>query len=88
MNKLRHERGGKSGFERTRLVMWGLRLERRDGEVDLRGWRPDLIRALAIFSAVSWCDIEVGSVGKNFFKVLKVFRVILFVKGKKRRSSV
>lgn len=55
--------------------MWGLRLERKDGVV-WRGLRPpELIRVLAIFSAISWLDNE----GRTVLKVFNSFWVDIFL---------
>lgn len=70
LKKFKPEWGGTRGLERTRWVIWELRLNSRDGVV-LRGLRPPLIRALAIFSAISWLVNEVEFEGKTFLKVLK-----------------
>lgn len=48
LKKVKQDWGGRIGSERTRWVMWGLRLERREGEEVLRCWRPESARVLAI----------------------------------------
>lgn len=70
MKKWKQDWIGTCGFERTRWVMWGLRLERRGGGIWRRGFTGSaLIRALEIKWAISWFDFEMGAVGKTFLTV-------------------
>ncbi len=58
--------------------MLELRLESRDC-VAWKGLRPELIRVLASFSAISWFEMEVGFEGRTLLKVLKSFGVDIFL---------